>query len=57
MSKEKAVTPSEIREALLIWEYAQDIIDVTPLDYPLNSVPPIINIRRRIVGQWEPVND
>ncbi len=46
-------TSDEIRQDRFQWEYAQDSVDVTMLGDPSNSTLPIINIRRRIIGQWE----
>ena len=55
----RAIVPTsdEIAATPFHWKYDQRITDVTTVTDPPNSVPPLINIQRRIVGEWENVND
>jgi hypothetical protein len=41
----------------LFWEYDQEIINVHTFEDPENSRPALVQVRRRIVGRWEPYKE
>jgi hypothetical protein len=54
MSAPATPTPEEVSKATFEWEYTYDTIDVSSTEDPPGSRLPLVQVRRRIVGGWEP---